>query len=149
MFAIAIFSLAYLFFVAASISLNRAKSSKLKELYRQNYFCAKQARKALLRAERLFHSVQLGLFLSAVAAGLSFAIRFDPLLDHRPIELFSIEIPQNIKFLCFCIILGAFLVGNFLAINAARVFALSRPNRTLCYISVPILFFSKFLFQNF
>ncbi len=143
MLTITVFSLAYVFFVAASISLNRAKSTKLKELYRQNYFCARQARKALIKAERLFHSIQLGLFLSAVSAGLAFAIRFDPLLDSRPIEFFSVEVPQNVKFISFCLILGAFLVANFLAINAARVFALSRPNRTLCYMSVPLLLFSK------
>jgi putative hemolysin len=145
MFLIFAFSLAYLFFIAAVIALGRARASKLRELNKKNYFCARFARKALIRAERLIHSCQLGLFFSAIAAGISLAIKIDPLLNSGDVALLSQAVPEEFKLVVFWSILLVYLCLSFPAINAVRVVALARPNRTLCYLSAPLLVFSKLI----
>lgn len=145
MFLISTFTFLYLFFLAGVIVLSRSRSSRLRELTRNNFFCARYGRLALVRADRLLHAAQLGLFLSAAGAGVFFTLEFNFLLTATKLNWLPLEPSSAINFILFGLFFVLYLALVFPAIHAVRAVALARPNRTLCILSVPLLYFSKIL----
>lgn len=145
MLLIAFFTFLYLFFLAGVIVLSRARSSRLRELTKNKFFCARYGRLALLEADRLLHAAQLGLFLSAAGAGLFFSYQFDPRLNPEATAWLPFEKTSTVNFFLNSGFFTLYLALVFPAIHATRAVALARPNRTLCVLSLPLLYFSKLL----
>lgn len=145
MIPIVFFTSLYLFFLAGIIALSRSRSSRLRELARNKFFCARYARLALVRADKLLHTAQLGLFISAALAGLGFCTTFNNLIHPGEINVFGFTLGDELKIFSFISLFVFYLAFVFPAIHAVRAVSLARPNRTLCVLSFPLLYFSKIL----
>lgn len=145
MLPIVIFTFSYLFFLAALIGLSRARNARLRELARNKFFCARYGRLALLNADKHLHTGQIGLFLSAAAAGLFFTYQFDYLLNPVATAWVPFDRTPIINGVLITLLFLVYLALVFPALHLVRAIALARPNRTLCVLSIPLLYFSKIL----
>lgn len=138
-------TLLYLVFLAGVIAVTRSRSSKLREFAREGFFCARYGRLALTRGDRILHAAQVGLFLSGFCAGIGFAWWSVRLLGEGEVTWLPFGANVNAKLFAFGIFLLLYLAVALPSIHAARAISIARPNRTLCVLSVPLLFFTKIL----
>jgi len=134
----------YSFFALGSTAITRSRTTRLRELAKENYLGARYARAILTHADAHLLSCQTGAFLSALIVGLSTnALLSDVkgawIVELLPVNAEAARIVASIGVFAFVVFAGLALL------QIAKAFAFVRPNRALCWVGLPILLSSRIL----
>ncbi|MBN8547943.1 MAG: HlyC/CorC family transporter [Deltaproteobacteria bacterium] len=131
--ALCVLGLLYPYFVLCHVAIIRSRGKRVRELAQEGEIGARYARLVLTKANSYLVSVQIGLYLFALVAG-ALIVNLWPATAGR----------FGLSFLGVAEILVMLVVSLTLG-QAAKGIAFASPERVLCRLALPIMFFGRFV----
>ncbi len=137
--------LSYLFFVSCSISLARSRRRRVRELFRKGFPWARYARIIQLQPELYILSAQFGRFLSVLVLGFTL-FKFGGAVGEYLLQSFGLQkvVGTIFSILVLILIILIFAIFTLVLSQLSKALVSSYPNRSLCYLSWPLIAASIF-----
>lgn len=139
-------AIGYVFFIAASLAIARARSTKISDLAQERRSGAKDAIAILAHSDAYLVCAQVGRFICVLSAG----IVISELFEHLPRLVLSIasafgqttlpewaEIVANIALICI------FVPATLIAVQIVKPLTLQNPETALCIVAGPLKIFFR------
>ena len=131
----------YVFFIAASLAIARARTTKISDLAQEKRSGARDAMSLLTRSDAYLVCAQVGRFICVLAAGMIISELFEllPILVQIIASALGqtflpnwVGVAANVSLLAF------FVPGTLIAVQIVKALALQNPETTLCFVAGPL-----------
>ena len=139
-------AIGYLFFIAASLAISRARSTKITDLAQQRRSGAQDAIAILAHSEAYLVCAQVGRFVCVLSAG----IVISELFEHLPNLVLLIaatfgqtSLPQWAGVSANITLVSVFVPATLIAVQIVKPLTLQNPETALCMVAGPLKTFFR------